>query len=146
MANIPERWDGQAQWYFVTIVTKDRLPVFADHAACRILQNAFHKTHRYYPFRLAALVIMPDHWHGLIRPAENVVIEQVVGAVKRNVLRDLNKTKSVWQPRFLDHRIRNNEDFMNHCEYIRLNPKKHGYAREDKKYQWLLFIHPRPFG
>ncbi|OQX25877.1 MAG: hypothetical protein BWK80_13275 [Desulfobacteraceae bacterium IS3] len=130
MASIPKRWDGHNQWYFVTVVTKDRRPVFGDESACIILQKAFHKTYRYYPFRLAALVILPDHWHGMIRPSENVVIEKLIGAVKRNVLRDLNSKISFWQTRFLDHRIRNEHDFINHIEYMRLNPKKHGYTED----------------
>ena len=95
MSNIPERWDGENQWYFVTIVTKDRKPILADEQACIALQRAFHKSHPYYPFRLAALVILPDHWLGLIRPDKSKVIEQVVGAVKRNVLNDLEYKKSL---------------------------------------------------
>jgi len=75
-----------------------------------------------------------------------VVIEQVVGAVKRIVLRDIEiKGASIWQTRFLDHRIRNEKDFQQHIEYIRSNPVKHGYVTEPDRYGWL-FIHNRPFG
>jgi putative transposase len=165
MAHIPERWDGPDYWYFVTVVTLHRQPVFAEESACRSLQNAFQETHRFYPFRLAALVILPDHWHGLIRPgtgktrtagtqprptsssiSQSVTIEQVVGAVKRNVLRDLRaKRRSIWQARFLDHRIRDEKDFLHHLEYIRLNPVKHEYVSEPDEYEWC-FIHKIPFG
>ncbi len=110
-----------------------------------MLQQSFKQVHLYYPFRLADLVIIPDHWHGLIRPGKDVVIEQVVGNVKRNLLNYLNLTRTIWQHRFLDHRIRNGDDFSFHCEYIRLNPKKHGMVEEGKDYKWL-FLHPRPFG
>ncbi len=83
-----------------------------------MLQQSFKQVHLYYPFRLAALVIIPDHWHGLIRPGKDVVIEQVVGNVKRNLLNFLNLTRTIGQQRFLDHRIRNGDDFSFHCEYI----------------------------
>jgi len=145
MPRIPERWDGPNEWYFVSIITKDRQPIFSDESACLILKQAFHEAHKYYPFRLAALVILPDHWHGLIHPAKNVVIEQVVGAVKRVILRELGHKKSIWQTRFMDHRIRNEEDFMTHMEYIRFNPQKHGLINEQDQYQWC-FINDRPFG
>ena len=180
MSRIPERWDGIGHWYFVTVVTLRRQPVFADESACRILQNAFREAHRYHPFRLAALVILPDHWHALIRPGlrnsteagtqprptmvcsdignadeeetqprpavRPVVIEEVVGAVKRNVLRDMQvKGSTIWQTRFLDHRIRDEDDFLQHLEYIRFNPIKHGYVTEPDHYEWC-FIHHRPFG
>ncbi len=146
MARIPERWDGHSQWYFVTIVTRNRQPVFAAEQAREVLKAGFRKTHRYYSFRLGALVILPDHWHALIRPAKGVVIEQIVGAVKRNVLRGLGHGGvSFWLPRFLDHRIRNHEDFYGHVEYIRLNGFKHGLALEGEAYRWC-FVHPDPFG
>ena len=160
MPHIPERWDGVGFWYFVTVVTLHRQPLFAQESACKVLQNAFHEAHHHYPFRLAALVILPDHWHALIRPgireaekageqprlaSQPVVIEQVVGAVKRNALRDLGmKGSTIWQTRFLDHRIRDEADFFHHIEYIRLNPVKHGYATEPDQYAWS-FIHKRPF-
>lgn len=154
MPRIPQRWDGVDQWYFVTVVTLRRSPVFADESACKVLQSAFHETYPYHPFRLAALVILPDHWHAVIRPGtrqeptsqRTVVIEQVVGAVKKNVLRGLRRQgPTIWQSRFLDHRIRDEEDFLNHLEYIRLNPIKHGCALEPDRFAWC-FIHPRPFG
>lgn len=161
MSHIPTRWDGPGLWYFVTVVTHRRQPVFADESACKILQSSFHEAHHHYPFRLAALAILPDHWHALIRPGirestmtggqvagsnrQQVVIEQVVGAVKRNVLRDLQiKGSPIWQTRFLDHRIRDEDDFLHHLEYIRLNPVKHGYVTEPDEYAWC-FIHDRPF-
>ncbi len=193
MPRIPERWDGPDYWYFVTVVTLRRQPVFADESACKIMLSTFHEAHHYHPFRLAALVILPDHWHALIRPgirksteAETqlpvetspsagtqprpttvieqigglsgrqgfsalrpttlVVIEQIVGAVKKNVLRDLQrKDATIWQTRFLDHRIRDEDDFLHHLEYIRLNPLKHGYATQPDQYGWC-FIHSHPFG
>jgi len=161
MSHIPQRWDGFGSWYFVTVVTHRRQSVFADESACKILQCSFHEAHRYHPFRLAALVILPDHWHAVIRPGireatragsailrftnQEVVIEEVVGAVKRNVLRDLQvKGSSIWQTRFLDHRIRDEDDFIHHIEYIRFNPVKHGYVTEADQYGWC-FIHDRPF-
>ncbi len=144
MAQIPERWDGPNEWYFVSIITKDRKPIFSDKEACMILKGSFHEAHKFFPFRLAALVILPDHWHALIHPMKNVVIEQVVGAIKRVVLRNLGYKKSIWQTRFLDHRIRSEEDFMTHMEYIRFNPEKHGLVNDRDQYQWS-FIHDLPF-
>ncbi|MDO9269561.1 MAG: hypothetical protein Q7T96_10700 [Methylobacter sp.] len=36
--------------------------------------------------------------------------------------------KAVWQPRFYDHCIRNENDFHKHLDYIHYNPVKHGLA------------------
>jgi putative transposase len=148
MANIPERWDGPNQWYFVTAVTKDREPIFQEKSECLTFQQAFHEVHSYYPFRLAGLVILADHWHGLIRPPSGVVIETVVGAIKQNMLQKIwahQNRPTIWQARFLDHRIRDMEDFVYHLEYIRLNPVKHGYVKNPEEYVWC-FLHKHPFG
>ena len=146
MPRIPERWDGRNQTYFVTVVTRKRKQVFKDDGLCFELQNAFKDVHTFHPFRLAALAILPDHWHALIRPYPDIVIEKVVGAVKANVMKRIwkKKRKTIWQARFLDHRIRDEDDFANHVEYIRMNPQKHGLAQESQKYKWL-FIHNNPF-
>jgi putative transposase len=75
---------------------------------------------------------MLDHWHVLIRPYPNVVIETMIGAVKQNMLRQIwtvRKCPTFWQERFLDHRIRHEKDFEHHLEYIRLNPVKHGLVK-----------------
>lgn len=109
------------------------------------MKESFREAHTHYGFRLAAFVILPDHWHALIRPVVGVVIEQVVGAVKKVVLRDLSAQSTIWQPRFLDRRVRNEEEFWFYYGYIQMNPKKHGYVNEGEDYKWL-FIHPKPFG
>ena len=147
MAHIPERWDGPNQVYFVTVVTRKRVPVFADQSLCRELQSAFKGVHKFYPFRLPALVILPDHWHALIMPYSDIVIEEVVGGIKANLMKRISKNQkraTIWQARFLDHRIRNEDDFFNHVEYIRMNPVKHGLSKAENPYPWL-FILDNPF-
>jgi len=116
MPRIPERWDGPNQTYFVTVVTRKRKPVFTDDGLCLELQNAFKDVHKFHPFRLA---ILPDPWHALIRPYPDIVIENVVGVVKANLMKRIwkkEKRKTIWQARFIDHRIRDEDDFANHSE------------------------------
>ena len=132
----------------MTVTTKGREPIFAEETNCRRLMAACKDVFIYHPFRLAALVILPDHWHAILRPYPNIVIETVVGAVKQNVWRQVcatQKRPSFWQPRFLDHRIRDDDDLAHHLEYIRLNPVKHGLTAQSEEYAWLFF-HPRLLG
>ncbi len=148
MPRIPPRWDGPNQVYFVTVVTQDRELIFADDSNCHKLLEAFREVYTFHRYRLAALVIIPEHWHALIRPYPDIVIETVVGAVKENMLWQVwaeQKRPGFWQERFLDHRIRNDGDFAQHIEYIRLNPVKHGLVERPEDYPWL-FINPRLLG
>ena len=36
--------------------------------------------------------------------------------------------RTIWQPRFWDHLIRNEADFGRHLDYLHYNPVKHGFA------------------
>jgi len=44
--------------------------------------------------------------------------------------------RGVWQPRYWEHRIRDEADFLRHRDYIHLNPVKHGLVREPRDWPW----------
>ena len=52
----------------------------------------------------------------------------------RRKSRTLKRERGIWQRRFWEHCIRNNEDLNRHIDYIHYNPVKHGYA--EKASQW----------
>lgn len=43
--------------------------------------------------------------------------------------------RGIWQRRFWEHTIRDENDFKLHCDYIHYNPVKHGYVQAPGK--WL---------
>ena len=139
--------------------------------------DASHSVWERHRYRLGALVIMPDHWHALIKPQDKEVIESVVGSIKQRVFHasrqdgadsaappamtvrdgsaafhggvvlDGGAKKVIrWQKRFMDHRVRNEEDYFQHLEYMRLNPYKHQLVNDEKEpWEWW-FVHKDPFG
>jgi putative transposase len=147
--HLPSRWDSKGAWYFVTVVTYKRCPYFLSSKACGLLLDACRSVRRIRAFRLGALVILPDHWHALIKPASEEVIESIVGSVKQRVFhasRQYGEAVIHWQPRFMDHRIRSEADYYQHVEYIRLNPLRHEMVNDEAApWQWP-FEHPNPFG
>ena len=38
------------------------------------------------------------------------------------------REKGIWQRRYWEHAIRNDEDFERHVDYIHFNPVKHGHV------------------
>jgi putative transposase len=46
---------------------------------------------------------------------------------------------NVWQRRFWDHIICDQEDFNRHLDYLHYNPVKHGYTILPKEYPWSSF-------
>jgi putative transposase len=69
---------------------------------------------------------MPDHVHLLLTPAENVTLERsmqfIKGGYSYRVRKERSRTSEIWQRGFADHRIRSEEDFQFHLEYIHKNP------------------------
>jgi putative transposase len=47
-----------------------------------------------------------------------------------------HREKGIWQRRFWEHQIRNEEDLTNHINYIHQNPVKHGYVQYAKDWQY----------
>ena len=45
----------------------------------------------------------------------------------------------VWQPRYWEHRIRDETDWYRHRDYIHLNPVKHGYVTSPEEWPWSSF-------
>jgi putative transposase len=146
--HLPPRWDSKDAWYFVTVVTHKRQPYFEPEEACRILLDACRSVRRRHPYRLGALMILPDHWHALIRPQEQEAIESVVGSIKQRVFHASRQGSGkviLWQQRFMDHRIRSETDYFQHVEYMRLNPYKHELmVDEQEPWKWW-FVHECPF-
>ena len=73
---------------------------------------------------LHEFVIMPDHLHLLLMPALQISLERAVQLIKGGFPYRLGKSKRglVWQESFTNHRIRDEQDYERHAEYIRMNP------------------------
>ena len=49
------------------------------------------------------------------------------------------REKGIWQRRFWEHQIRNDQDYKQHVEYIHYNPVKHGLARAPIDWEFSSF-------
>lgn len=47
--------------------------------------------------------------------------------------------RGVWQPRFWEHTIEEEDDFESHFDYIHFNPVKHGQVRCPLDWEWSSF-------
>ena len=134
--------------YHVTICARNRECIFGSIVnGSAILNNlgqvAYHNAElipsRYPESRVIAFVIMPNHVHLLLElesvtdanygvPTGAHSLSQIVRAYKASVSRELGVP--IWQPRFYEHIIRGERDYLDTIEYIRDNPaawEKDGY-------------------
>lgn len=123
--------------YFLTMTLRDRRSsLLVDHIA--LLREAFRDVRQRQPFETLAIVVLPEHLHWLCALPENDAdFSTRVRLIKRGftvrllaaglaLRRDARGEYRLWQRRFWEHTIRDDEDLRRHVDYIHYNPVKHG--------------------
>ncbi len=106
------------------------------------LRAALRRVKVRHPFQIDALVVLPDHLHALwtLPPGDEdfstrwALIKagfsrQLPPAESRRSSRRHKGERGIWQRRFWEHLIRDEEDFRRHVDYIHYNPVKHHYVQ-----------------
>ena len=138
--------------YHVTICARHRECLFGRIEDRRMILNAAGKvvedellampTH-FSDIEVESYVVMPNHVHLLLAmcvgadaingvPTMNYSLGQIIGAFKAGVSRRLGQ--AVWQSRYYDHIIRNENDLLETMEYIQNNPT--AWEKDDYYLPW----------
>ena len=128
--SILRRYHREGNVYFITNVTYERKPILVENID--LLWTGFDAINDKTAFNLVAWVIFPDHFHIVIDPKQHN-ISNLLQRIKMSFAtlwrRRMNLASGrVWQNRFWDHIIRNQNALNRHIDYIHFNPVKHGYA------------------
>jgi len=107
------------------------------------LRQAFAVVKARHPFRLEAWVVLPDHLHCIwTLPPGDMDFSSRWGLIKAGFSRTVDQGERVsasrarrgerglWQRRFWEHGLRDEQDFLRHVDYIHRNPVKHGWVRQ----------------
>src|SRR5262245_33679281 len=57
------RFDVPGAYYFFTVVSEQRRPIFHGDMPHRCLREAIERTRKKRPFEITAIVLLPDHLH-----------------------------------------------------------------------------------
>jgi putative transposase len=131
--------------FFFTLVTERRAPIFHADSSRRLLGEAIRNCRNRWPFRIDAMVLLHDHLHAIwTLPEGDSRYSARWGWIKkeftkaylaaggleqgRNNSRLGQRRRGVWQRRFWEHALRDENDFARHFDYIHYNPVKHGYV------------------
>lgn len=118
--------------YFFTLVTHNRHPMLTDENTRTALRAAVQAVRDEHPFIVEAWVLFPDHLHCLWRLPEGDAGYSLRWAKIKRLTRHhlgMSAGKKLWQPRYWEHCIRDENDFARHADYIHWNPVKHGLVR-----------------
>jgi putative transposase len=120
--------------YFFTVALADRRSrALVENIGA--LRSAFRTTRRERPFVVDAIVILPDHLHTIVTLPEGdadfsgrwqrikSLFSRVVAARETA---NRKREYPLWQRRFWEHTIRDDDDFSRHFDYLHFNPVRHG--------------------
>ena len=98
------------------------------------------------------MVVLPDHLHAVWTLPEgdgdfSLRWSLIKGDFTRNLTRQgrqisLGRRESergLWQRRFWEHLIRDDEDYSRHVDYCHINPMKHGLVRRVADWPYSTF-------
>ncbi len=126
--------------YFFTVNLEDRrLRLLTDHI--EHLRHAFTYSRTRHPFAIDAIVMLPEHLHTIwTLPDDDGDYATRWRLIKSTFSRALptgetvSRSRSergergIWQRRYWEHTVGDEEDFARHVDYIHYNPVKHGHV------------------
>ena len=122
--------------YFFTVTLADRRQrVLVGNI--NALRRAFAQTQRELPFKINAMVVLPEHLHCIwsLPPGDadfslrwQRIKARFTHACRAAEASPGQATLPIWQERFWEHLLRDDADFERHVDYIHFNPVKHGHA------------------
>ncbi|MEW5756234.1 MAG: transposase [Pseudomonadota bacterium] len=105
-----------------------------------------------HPFVIHGWVVLPEHMHCVIKlPPGDAdfatrwrLIKSDFGKMlplteRRSPVRQRRGERGIWQRRYWEHLITNDEDFSAHMDYVHINPVKHGLVRRVRDWPYSTF-------
>ena len=106
-----------------------------------VLGHAFRTARAARPFSMTAWVVLPDHLHCIwVLPEGDAGIATRWRHIKtlfsrampaeegRSPRRLAKAERGIWQRRYWEHLIQDEEDLLRHVDYVHINPVKHGHV------------------
>ena len=124
-------------FFFTVNLAERRLSLLTSHID--ELRTAIRETRRRHPFKINAIVVLPDHLHSVWslpegdadfamrwRLIKSAFSRRLPRGERISASRAAKSERGIWQRRYWEHTIRDESDFARHVDYIHINPVKHG--------------------
>ena len=106
-----------------------------------ILRASVKKVKTRLPFHIDAWVVLPDHMHCIWtlpkgdqnfatrwRLIKTHFVKAIPKVERRSIIRIKRGERVIWQRRYWEHFIRDDNDYQRHIDYLHYNPVKRGYV------------------
>ena len=141
MAKPPrDRHAAPSRTYFVTAKTWEGRALFQSSRMAQLFLDTLFHYRAQGNYQLHEFILMRNHFHLLLTPAPGVTLERAVQLIKggfsHRAGREISPNMEIWQRGYVDHRVRDADDYARHCEYIRTNPVRDGLASSPEEYPY----------
>ena len=138
--------------YFFTVNLLERRGNALLNDRIDLLRDAVRRVRRSRPFTIDAWAVLPDHLHCVwTLPPGDDDFSTRWRLIKTFFVRGLPRTerlsrvrraggeRGIWQRRFWEHAIRDDEDYAAHMDYVHFNPVKHGLVASPANWPYSTF-------
>ena len=128
-----------ATYFFTVNLANRKLSLLVDNI--ELLKEAIRHVKMARPYEIVAMVLLPDHLHAVwTSPSGDADFASRWALIKAGFSRGLPKNerisksrqskgeRGIWQRRYWEHLIRDDDDLARHIDYIHYHPVKHGYV------------------
>ena len=150
------RWRIAGGTYFFTVVTYRRRRFLTSEIGRASLREAFRQVRRRRPFKIVAIVFLPDHlhtiwelprgdadystrWRQIKSVATRALSGRVESAADASASRRRRGEHGIWQRRFYEHMCRDEANVKRLVDYIHVNPVKHQLVARVRDWRWSSF-------
>ena len=132
------------------IVAYNRKNIFITNI--ELLRQAFKNAKKFFNFKIVAICVLPNHIHVILNPENIKEYPKIITSIKYYFSKNYNVgvetptygyinkgEKGVFQRRFFEHTIKDEEELNNQINYIHYNPVKHELVNNVKDWQYSSF-------
>ncbi|WP_047817265.1 REP-associated tyrosine transposase [Rhodopirellula islandica] len=142
--------------FYFTVVTYQRRPLFQSRLARTCLREALKEQWQSHPFNLFAICLLPNHlhcvwilprgdsdysarWQGIKRGFTQRYLDRGGKELPVTSAERREGRKGIWQPRFWEHTVRDEQDLERCVDYVHWNPRKHDLVSRVRDYPFSSF-------
>ncbi len=142
--------------YFFTVVVHQRYPLFDNSEARRMLRESILSVREDWSFNLFAICLLPDHFHTVIvLPSGDSDYPKRMRKIKERFTtpwlesggwegtvsesRRKKGERGIWQRRYWEHTITDDDDLKHCVDYTHWNPRKHELVRRVRDWPYSTF-------
>ena len=135
---IPYRGNTGYSTYFITASTFQKEHLFQSKRMAQLLVTVLLHYRNEKKYLLHEFVVMPNHFHLLITPAESLerALQFIKGGFSYRAKKELGLGGEIWEKSFYDHRVRDLGEYERCRDYIHRNPVKRGLVVRVEDYPW----------